>query len=230
MNGEQIRALVTRVQWGEEGAGKELVELLSPLVMAFAARLAPPFEREDLYQVGIIGLLKAAARFDVNSPTLFTTYAVYWIQGEIKQYRRSHLGPIKVSRRLREQWLTVERHRLILSQQLGRSPSLSELAEETGFSPEEMALILEAAQPVVPLSEDILPLSAELSEETALVDRISLHEGISRLAPLERALIKSRFFQEKTQKETAERLSLTQRQVSRLEKRILGKLRRYLEI
>ena len=101
------------------------------------------------------------------------------IRDRIKQYRRSHLGPVKVSRCLREQWLILERHRCRLSQRLGRTPSVSELAREAGFAPEEIALILEAAQPVVPLSEDTLPLSPGLTEEAELVDRISLYEGIS---------------------------------------------------
>ncbi len=226
---EQVRALVAGVGRGDEEAGRDLVKLLKPLVMAFAVRLAPPGEREDLYQVGLIGLLKAAARFDAQAPTKFTTFAVSWIQGEIKQHRRSHLGPVKVSRRLREQWLRMERERTALSHRLGRSPTLSELAHETGCTPEEIALIMEAAQPVVPLSEETLPLSAGLNEESELVDRISLYEGLSRLTPLERALIRLRFFQEKTQEETAGRLSLTQRQVSRLEKRILGQLKRFLQ-
>ncbi|NMA92825.1 MAG: sigma-70 family RNA polymerase sigma factor [Firmicutes bacterium] len=230
MAAKKIRELVIRLQRGEKEAGGELVTLLTPLVRAFAARLAPPSEREDLYQVGIIGLLKAADRFDPGSPTRFTTYAVPWIQGEIKQYRRSHLGPVKVSRRLREQWLTLERQRQKLSQRLGRSPTVSELAQEVEFSPEEIGLILEAAQPALPLAEDMLSLSPGLTEESALVDQISLYEGISRLAPLDRALIEMRFFREQTQAETAKQLSLTQRQVSRLEKRVLNQLKCYLQV
>ena len=120
MTEEQVRRLVAGVQNGEEEAGQGLVELLKPLVTAFAARLAPPAEREDLFQVGVIGLLKAAARFDLKSSTRFTTFAVSWIQGEIKQYRRSHLGPIKISRQLRRQWIRLAKggH---LSHHLGRA-------------------------------------------------------------------------------------------------------------
>ncbi|HHX86845.1 MAG TPA: sigma-70 family RNA polymerase sigma factor, partial [Firmicutes bacterium] len=203
MTEQQIRTLVTLVQKGEVDAKSELVKLLSPLVMAFVVRLAPRNEREDLYQVGIIGLLKAAARFDLKSSARFTTYAVPWIQGEMKQYRRTRFSPVKISRCLWEQWLLLEKHRCRLTNQLGRAPSLSELGQQAGFSPEEITLILEAAQPVIPLSEDALPLPEGSTEETELVDRISLYEGISRLAPLERALIKLRFFQERTQEETA---------------------------
>ncbi len=231
MKDEQIRALVALIQAGDEAAGEKLLERLSPLVMAFASRMCnSAAEREDLYQVGTLGLFKAASRFNIDSPNRFTTYAVPWIRGEMKQYRRSHLGVIKISRSLREQWLQVEKHRSNLYNLLGRSPTMSELAREAGVSPEELALILEAAQPVVPLSEDTLPLLPGLTEEAELVDRIALGEGISRLAPLERELIKLRYFQERTQKDTARYLSLTQRQVSRLEKRILEQLKQYLEI
>lgn len=226
---QQVKALVALAQKGEEDARNELVKLLTPLVMAFAVRLAPPNEREDFYQVGIIGLLKAVARFDLKFSARFTTYAVPWIQGEMKQYRRSRFSPVKISRCLWEQWLILEKHRCQLTHQLGRTPSLSELGQQAGFSPEEIALILEAGQPMVPLSEDALPLPEGLTEETELVDRICLYEGISKLAPLERALIQLRFFQERTQEETARKLMLNQRQVSRLEKRILGQLKRYLE-
>ncbi len=216
-------ALVALVQAGDRAAQAELVERLTPLVAAFAARLAGPGEREDLFQAGVIGLLKAARRYNPHRKTRFTTYAVPWIQGEMRAYRRLHRPGFTVSRSAWEKWRALERTRRELIQTRQREPGLSELAAAIGTSPEEVSFILEAARPAASLGEE--HLWQDEWSEPALLDRLSLYEGLLKLSPLERRLIVLRFYEEHTQAEIARRLDLSQRQVSRLEKRILRQLR-----
>ncbi len=228
MNGSpgEHRLLVARVQAGDQKAQAELVECLTPLVRAFATRLAGPGERDDLFQAGMIGLLKAARRYNCNRETRFTTYAVPWIQGEIRAYRRLYRPGITVSRSDWDKWRALDKTRLKLVQARGEEPGLAELAAAVGISAEEIALILEVCRPVLPLEEEYTRW--EQWNEPALLDHLLLHESISKLSPLERCLVFLRFYEECTQTEIARRLELSQRQVSRLEKRILRRLRQWL--
>lgn len=224
---EEYSDLVARVQAQDEAAMAELVERLTPLVAALASRLGGPGEQDDLFQAGVMGLLKAARRYDPGLNTRFTTYAVPWIQGEIRASRRQYRSGFTVSRSSWEKWRALERARRDLAQSCQREPAISELAAALGISAEEVALILEAARPVASLEEGGSP-SVDSWSESALVDRLSLSDGLLKLSPLERELITLRFFAEHTQTEIARRLGLTQRQVSRLEKRILRQLRQLL--
>lgn len=220
------RALVALVQTGDKAARSELVEQLTPLVNALAKRLAGPSEREDFFQAGVIGLLKAAQRYNCRRQTRFTTYAVPWIEGEMRAYRRLHRPGLTVSRSAWEKWRALEKARRELTQLRQEEPALSVLAAAIKTSPEEVSLILEASRPVVPLEE--ADLAGEGWHEPALLDRLCLDQSLRSLSPLERRLILLRFYEEQTQAEIARRLELSQRQVSRLEKRILHRLRQLL--
>lgn len=228
MEERHLRSLLQRYRQGEQEIGQELVLQLKPLVAALARRIALSKDYDDLYQAGMIGLFKAADHFNFDSPVKFTTYAVPWIKGEMCSYLQSCRSPVKVSRALRDQLRELSSHREKLSQEMGHEPGVTDLARVMSITPEEVALILEAFQPAALLEESELPLIADQSQETELVNRIILYEGIVRLAPIERRLIKLRFFEERTQQEIADRLALSQRQVSRIEKRILWQLRQYL--
>jgi RNA polymerase sporulation-specific sigma factor len=230
MNEELLRGLLRRFQNGDGEAGGELVARMSPLVSAMAGRAAyGPSETEDCFQVGMIGLLKAARRFNLQAPVKFVTYAVTWIKGEIRTYRRNYQYPLKVSRTLQEQSRALSSLRERLTQVLQRQPTVSELAVKMGISPEEVVLAMEAALPVCSLAEELPLGGAAASHEEELLDRLALYESMSKLSPLERKIIELRFFKELTQAEIAQSLALSQRQVSRLEKRILGQLRCYLQ-
>ncbi len=230
MSEEQLQALLHRFQQGEAEAGEVLFRHLEPLVRAYVRRMACcAGEREDYFQVGMMGLLKAAQRFDPARSVKFTTFAVSWIEGEMRMYRRCHGTVLKIGRSLLEQSRRLGRCREQLLQELQREPTVGEIAAALGIDSEEVALIMESSLPVSPLEEELFSGREGASEEENLLERLALNEGLMRLAPLERRLIELRFFKDLTQAETAGRLALSQRQVSRFEKRALHRLRSHMQ-
>lgn len=184
-------------------------------------------EDDDLLQIGAIGLIKAARDFDEGKQVQFSTYAVTKIVGEIKTYLRDN-GSIKVSRRYKEDKLHIDRATRELTQQLGREPKLSELAAATGLDPEAILTATEATQPT--LSLDLPPEEGGItpsigSPEENSLNRVLTREMLGTLAPKERRLMVMRYFMDCTQSATATELGMTQVAVSRLEKKILTKLR-----
>ena len=190
-------------------------------------------EPDDLYQLGCLGFIKAVKGFDLTFGTQFSTYAVPKIAGEIRRFLRDD-GAIKVSRGIREQAATIFAAREKLKNTLGREPVLSELSEETGLRPEEIAQCeLAVAEPESLQREtgDGLTLEGMLgseSPEESLVEKIALREAIEALPERERMTILLRFFKGLTQEQTARLLGVSQVQVSRLERRALEKLRALL--
>lgn len=230
MSEEQLRELLQRFQDGEEEAGETLFLHLQPLVSAYARRMAlRDEERDDYFQAGMIGLLKAAQRFNPARGVKFITFALSWIEGEMRLYRRRNITALKVSRSLLERSIELASCREQLTQVLQREPTVGEIARALGIASEEVALIMESSLPISSFDEEIFSSLEESSEEEELLERLALYEGMIRLTPLERQLIALRFFNELTQAEVAGRLSLSQRQVSRLEKRALRQLRSYMQ-
>ena len=183
-------------------------------------------EEEDLFQIGSVGLIKAARDFDESKQVQFSTYAVAKIIGEIKTYLRDN-GSVKVSRKYKEDKFRIDRAARELTQYLGREPRLSELSDATGLSPEEILTAAEATQPTVsldlpPEEGGVIP-SIDSPEEQAL-NRVVTAEILRSLPPTERKLIVLRFFKDQTQSKTADKLGLSQVAVSRLEKKIIRKL------
>jgi len=190
---------------------------------------------EDLFQVGCLGLLQAAERFDETVGTRFSTYAVPLVLGAIRGYLRA-TGAVKVGRTLREKASRVQAARERLQADLGREPILEELASEVGLSREEVVEAEEAMQPVASLSEPVLDdgsLSladrvghASFADEK--VESIALRQALDRLDPIERAVVEMRFFGEMRQVEIAGRLGISQPQVCKIEQRALRRLRQEL--
>ena len=236
-------ALIARSQAGDGAATAQLVEENSGLIWSVARRFfGRGTEPDDLYQLGCVGFLKAVAGFDVAFGTQFSTYAVPKISGEIRRFLRDD-GPVKVSRGLKEQAARIRAVRSALEQRLGREPYLSEIAAETGFSPEDIAydsrinsrLFAEtAAGPTESLqreSEEGFTLEHVLGDygaEERLLERFALDEAISALGEREQKLIALRFFHGLTQDKTARILGISQVQVSRLERKALALLREKL--
>ena len=190
-------------------------------------------EYEELYSAGCLGLVKACDGFDPQRGVCFSTYAVPVILGEIKKLFRDG-GTVKVSRSVKELGLKVTAERERILTRTGNEPSVAQLAEALGVTPEQVAVSIQAAMPVVSLtpadSEDgnrewDIPVD---SPEEALAERIGLDEVMSRLAPQDRLLIRLRFFSGKTQSETATVLHTTQVQISRRERKILKWMRQEL--
>ena len=182
---------------------------------------------EDLFQIGAIGLVKAAKAFDDTKNIKFSTYAVTKIIGEIKTYLRDN-GEIKVPRRVKEQKFKIEKAHSYLLKELGREPRISEIEQHTGISADEIIYALDATQKAISL--DIPPDEGGItvgssSQEEFTINKIMISQMLSQLSPDDRKIITLRYFKDKTQAQISKALGLSQVQVSRAEKRILDKLR-----
>ena len=186
---------------------------------------------EELYSAGCEGLVKAANAFDTSRGVQFSTYAVPVILGEMKRMFRES-GTVHVSRSLRELALKVQRIREISLKESGVDPPLSVLAQKTDSTPEEVSMALCAVSPAVSLTaqdedENQIDIAVESPDEK-ISDRLALHQVMARLEPKDRALLELRYYHNLTQVRTAEKLGMTQVQVSRREKKLLSDLRNEL--
>lgn len=236
---EHTLALIGRAHQGDKEARDTLFEENTGLIYSVARRfLGRGVEMEDLFQIGSIGLLKAVDKFDPAFEVRFSTYAIPMILGELKRFFRDD-GMIKVSRSIKENQHRVYLAREKIEKELGREPSLKEIAEMLGMPPEEVAMTLDSAAEVESLyrtvyqseGTDISIIDKIPEKENAeehLLNRIFLEEILGKLESSDRKLIYMRYFQDMTQTQVAERLGVSQVQVSRMEKRILGKLRQNL--
>ena len=231
MTGEALDLLLQARQ-GDEEATSRVLEQNSGLIWAVVRRYyGKGVEPDDLYQLGCLGFLKAVRGFDADYGTQFSTYAVPKIAGEIRRYLRDN-GAVKVGRTLREQGISVFAARERLRGVLGREPALSELSEETGLAPEEIAAAELATAPPESLQQenaDGLTLESTLASplgEEHLLEHIALRSAIDALPEQEKKTILLRFYKGLTQQQCAKILSVSQVQVSRLEKRALEKLRK----
>ena len=211
----------------------ELIESNVRLVHSCCKRfVGRGIEYDDIFQVGCLGLVKAADGFDHSRGLCFSTYAVPTILGEIKRLFRDS-GAIKVSRSLKEVSMKVVREQEML-EKLGFEPTVSLLAERLEISPEEIVEALEASKQVLSLtfeSEDGVgeyDLPSE-SYENEICSKLLINSAISRLNSTEQEIIKLRYFSEKTQTESAKILGISQVQVSRKEKKALENLRVYMK-
>ena len=236
MNPDHTRALLQAAQKGDRAACGQLVEENQGLIWSLVHRYARKgMDSEDLYQLGCLGFLKAVRGFDLDYGTQFSTYAVPKIAGEIRRFLRDD-GMIRVGRGKREQALRLHKAREDLQAQLGRDPALSELAQATGMTPEEIAAADLAAAAVISLQAESgeTGLALEMvvgseSPEEGLVETVALRTAIDRLPERERKLILLRYYKGLTQDKTARVLGISQVQVSRLEKKCLQILRRELQ-
>ena len=216
---------------GDEQACEQMLRDNSGLIWSIVRRYyGRGVEPDDLYQLGCLGFIKAVKGFDLTFGTQFSTYAVPKIAGEIRRFLRDD-GAVKVSRSVREQAAMIFAARERLKNALGREPVLSELSEETGLRPEEIAQCeLAVAEPESLQRETVDGLTLEgmlgsESPEESMVEKIALREAIDALPERERMTILLRFFKGLTQEQAARLLGVSQVQVSRLERRALERLR-----
>ena len=233
---ELLRAVGSKDRAVAEKATAALIVENMGLVRAAAVRFRDRgIEYEDLLQIGTMGMLRAIRSFDLSRGNAFSTFAVPLIVGEIKRSLRDD-GIIHVSRSYKQLAGELSRQRQIFMQEHGKDPSVTELAEATGVTVEEVAMALGATAPVASLSETVFEdekgeLSERLTsdesehEPAILSDRLALSEAISKLPPLWRKILLIRYFRNRTQQQTADLLGLTQVKVSREEKKILEFLR-----
>ena len=228
-------SLLEAARQGDNDACARMIEensgLIWSIVRRYYGRGADP---EDLYQLGCMGFLKAVRGFDPAFGCQFSTYAVPKIAGEIRRFLRDD-GAVKVSRGLKERAGSIRAARDRLQAVLGREPTLSELAEETGLEPEEIAAAEEANAPVASLqmeTGDGFTLESVLGTEgmeEGIVEREALHTAVSSLPDRERQVIVLRYFRGLTQDRTARIMGVSQVQISRVEKKAMEYLRRRLE-
>lgn len=233
---EHTRELLLRAKNGDKEAGEILVQenlgLVGSVVRRFENR---GYDREDLFQIGAIGLMKAIEKFDLSYEVRFSTYAVPMVTGEIRRFLRDD-GMMKVSRSIKESGWRVKRSREKLEQELGRSVTVQELADDTGLSTEEVAMAIDASEEVASIYQTIYQsdgselylvdkMADETPEEEQLLNRVTVQQLLQMLAPEEQQLIRMRYFEGKTQSLVAENMGMTQVQVSRSEKKILQKMR-----
>ena len=228
-------ALLQAAREGDSAACEQVLLENNGLIWSVVRRYyGRGVEPDDLYQLGCLGFLKAVQGFDPEFGTQFSTYAVPKIAGEIRRFLRDD-GPVKVSRGLKERGSGIRTARGRLAAQLGREPTLSELAEDTGLTPEDIAAAETAIDPVVSLQAetgaDGLTLEGMLTtgnEEEGMVERLTLRSAITALPEREQQVLLLRYYKGLTQMNTARVLGVSQVQVSRLERRALDKLRREL--
>ncbi len=231
----ELLTLLDRAQNGDNDACQQALTENVGLIWSIVKRYSGcGVDTDDLYQLGCIGFIKAVKGFDLTYGTQFSTYAVPKIAGEIRRFLRDD-GSVKVGRSLREKGQTLFYTRERLRHTLGREPQLSELAQETGMTVEEVAAVELANGPLESLQQetiDGLTLESTLgtdSPEEGMVEKIALREAIDSLPERERITILLRFFRGMTQEQTARILKVSQVQVSRLERKGLTKLREILE-
>jgi RNA polymerase sporulation-specific sigma factor len=227
--------LIEKAQAGDAAAAEELVSSNTGLIWSVARRF---FDRgvdaDDLYQLGCVGFIKALKGFDLEYGTQFSTYAVPKIAGEIRRFLRDD-GCIKVSRTIKERASTIRIARRNLEQRLGRSPTLSELSNETGLDVEDIAAAETAASQPESLQrqtgEDGFTLECVIgdwSQEEKMIERVALRQAIATLPEKEQMVISLRYYRGMTQQSAAELMHVSQVQISRLERRAVDRLRQQL--
>ena len=228
--------LIEKSQSGQTEADEALILENSGLIWSVARRYSGRgVELDDLYQLGCVGFLKAVRGFDLSFGTQFSTYAVPKIAGEIRRFLRDD-GAVKVSRGIKEKAVTIKVCRNDLLIKLDREPTLSEIAEQTGFSTEEIASVELATSAVESIhqqtGEEGFSLENVLTDsdsEDSMLEKLSLRQAIRKLPDREMKVIQLRYFHGLTQDRVAKVLSVSQVQVSRIEKKAIAKLKDFLD-
>lgn len=236
---EHTLALIQQAHKGDKNAREQLVEENMGLVFMIGKRfLGRGHEMEDLCQIGSIGLMKAIDKFDPSFEVKFSTYAVPMITGELKRFLRDD-GMIKVSRSLKEISYKAYQIKEVLEKKLKREPTIEELSEKMQVDREEIVMALEASTEIESLSKTIYQgdgtaiclmdkLEEKENENEKILNKILLEELLKTLEKEEYEIIRLRYFEEQTQIKVAEKLGKTQVQISRMEQKILKKLRKNL--
>lgn len=228
----RVEELIARSQAGDMEAKEALIQENSGLIWSVSRRfLGRGAEADDVYQLACLGFLKAVEGFDLSYGTQFSTYAVPKISGEIRRFLRDD-GAVKVSRSIKEQAAAIKIVRNRLSNTLGREPTVTEISDETGFTPEEIALAESATATIESIhqvtGDEGFTLESVLTDtqsEEALLEQLALRQAIEKLPEREAMIIKLRYFHGLTQQRVSKVLGVSQVQVSRIEKRVLEKLR-----
>ncbi len=231
---DEVKELIKQSQDGDQEARDLIVQKNMRLVWSVVQRfLNRGYEADDLFQIGCIGLLKSVDKFDLSYDVKFSTYAVPMIIGEIQRFIRDD-GTVKVSRSLKETGNKVRKAKDELSKTLGRTPTINEIADRIEVTPEEVVMAQEAVRAPSSIHEtvyendgDPITLLDQIADNTnsAWFDKLALKEALQYLDARERLIVYLRYYKDQTQSEVADRLGISQVQVSRLEKKILRQIK-----
>lgn len=233
---DDIFILIEKAQSGDKEAVAKIVEdnqgLVWSVVKKFAGR---GLEFDDLYQIGIIGLIKCIGKFDTKFEVKFSTYAVPMIMGEIRRFLRDD-GMIKISRPIKELAIKIKYAKDEFEREKGSMPTISELAKMLDVTNEEIILALDVTRDVESLYQSanksdgstvylLDKVASKNDDEEKIIDNLALNQVIEKLPQKEKDIIMLRYFQDKTQCEVAKIIGVSQVQVSRLEKKVLMSMR-----
>lgn len=236
MKWDNTRDLIELSQKGDKNAREQLIKENAPLVKSIVKRyLNRGSDFEDLYQVGLMGLLKAISHFDLNFDVRFSTYAVPMICGEVKRFIRDD-NSVKMSRSLKELQQKIRYQRQKLSISLGREPGVNELSRAIGANVEDVLCALESMQQLKSLDEPVFDESGSTLKEiiednknrASLNDKLALYQCLDQLEEREKKIILLRYFKDMTQTKIADIMGISQVQISRIESRVIEKLRKKL--
>ena len=233
---ELLRIIKNGTEAEKKQARDKMVEgnlrLVLSVVQRFTGRGEPP---DDLFQVGVIGLMKAIDNFNPDFDLRFSTYGVPMILGEIKRWCRDN-NPVRVSRSMRDTAYHAMQIKESLQNRTGKEPTVEEIAGEMGVPKENVVLALEAIvepvslyEPVFSDGSDTIYVMDQVGDRSSDVDwlqEIALKESIKKLSERERRILSLRFFQGKTQMEVSEEIGISPAQVSRIEKGALDTIKR----
>ena len=232
------RQLLTLAHAGDKAARARMVEGNLRLVLSVVQRFAQRGENlDDLFQVGCIGLIKAIDNFDPAQPVRFSTYGVPMIIGEIRRFLRDN-NALRVSRTLRDTAYRAMQAREALEKQLGREPTMDEIAAAAGLARREVTAALESV--VEPLSLDepvytdggdamyVIDQVRDLDSEESWISGLQFRDTVAALTPREKRIMELRYLRGKTQMEVAQEIGISQAQVSRLEKGAINTIRKHL--
>lgn len=239
LKNEEKEALFQKVLEGDKAAREEYIKGNLRLVLSVIKRFSSSDENvDDLFQIGCIGLIKAIDNFDISQGVKFSTYAVPMIVGEIRRYLRDN-SSIRVSRSLRDIAYKAIYARDTLTKKNQKEPTIEEIAAEIGMPKEEIVYAMDAIQSPVSLYEPVYSeggdtlcvmdqISDKKNREDTWIEELSLSQAMKKLNEREKRIIQMRFYEGKTQMEVADEISISQAQVSRLEKSALRNLKNQL--
>ena len=239
LNEEDTLALIRLAKAGDQAAKETLLTHNTSLIKSILRRyLGKGVEYDDLYQLACMGFLKAIAGFNETFGVRFSTYAVPMIAGEIKRFLRDD-GSVKVSRVLKKTARDINRYIETYAAERGEQPTVKELAAAFGMEEGEIVFALGSARMPVSLDESgdyrdekSAPLSERLpakDDQDEMIERMVLKEAIGKLPEREKKIVFLRYFRDMTQSEVAQRIGVSQVQVSRIESKIMGKFKEELE-
>ncbi len=232
MEKEETLNLIKAAQGGDKSASEQLLTLNSPLIKSVIRRYKNKgVEYDDLYQLGCVGFIKAVKNFSTEYEVRFSTYAVPMIAGEVKRFLR-YDGPVKVSRGTKSAAIKIARFVDEYKRDHGESPTVDKIAKQFDLEPQEAVFIMDSCKYPVSIydsnddnSKSLIDKLQTSENEDEKLDKMMLKKIINELSPRDKKIILLRYFADKTQSEVARVLSVSQAQISRLESKILGRIR-----